>query len=108
VVHLLNSSGNNSSLLVVVGEAQHREGLTSSGLAIAHDGAIVAGDDTLHNGGGRQVIDIILGGVVQNVVKLEFPVVQLIVHGSVVRLVAMHQEFLKTLRQKLNLLLYSY
>lgn len=38
---LLNCSGNHTSLLVVVGQPEHRESFTRSSLAIAHNGPIV-------------------------------------------------------------------
>jgi hypothetical protein len=90
MVDLLNSPGNNASLLIVIGEAEHGEGFSSSRLAIAHDSAIVSGDDALDNGCGRQIVDIVLGSIVEDVVKLKLPVIQLIVYGSVVHLVSVH------------------
>ena len=47
VVHLLDGPRNDTSLLVVIGEAQHRKGLSSSSLTVGHDGSIVALDNAL-------------------------------------------------------------
>jgi hypothetical protein len=94
MINLLNSSRNDSSLLIVVREPQHGKSFSSSSLTIAHHGAVVAIHDTLDNGCGRKVVDIILSGIVQNVIKLELPVIQLIVHGSMVLLVSVNQKFL--------------
>jgi hypothetical protein len=95
VVDLLNSPWNDTPLFIVVGQSEHGKCLSSASLSITHDRAIVSRDDTLNNGGCRKIIDIILRGVVQDIVKLKLPVIQLIVHCSVVYLVAVDQKFLK-------------
>ena len=51
VIDLLNSSWDNSSLLVVVGKSQHGECLSSAGLSIAHHGPVVSRDNALDNRG---------------------------------------------------------
>lgn len=75
MIDLLNSSWNNSSLLVVVGESQHSECLTCSSLSITHHGTIVSRDNTLHNRSCGNIIHIILSSIMKDVVETELPVV---------------------------------
>ena len=42
MIDLLDGTWNNTSLLVIIGQSQHGESLSRSGLAIAHDSSIVA------------------------------------------------------------------
>ena len=94
MVHLLDGARNDTTLLELVLQAEHGERLARTGLTIAHDGAVVAGDHVRNNLSGRQVIDIILSGVLQDLFKFKLPVIQLVVDDSFVYLVNLDFEFL--------------
>ena len=86
MIYLLNSPWDDSSLLIVIGEAEHCESLSCSGLPIAHDCTVVARNNALHNGSSRDIINIILGSIVKDGIELELPVILLIVDGTMIRL----------------------
>ena len=92
MIQLLDSSGDDSSLLVVVGQAQHRVGLTATSLSVAHHGPVVSLDDALHDLSGCDIVDIVLGSIVENVWELELPVVQSVVDRAHVFLVDLYFE----------------
>lgn len=75
MIDLLNSSWNNTSLLVIICKSQHGESLTSTSLTIAHDSTVISSNDALNNARGSPVINIILSGVMHNGIELEFPVI---------------------------------
>lgn len=93
MINLLNSSWDNTSLLVVISETKHCECLTSTCLPVAHDSSIVASNYALNDTRSSLVIDIVLSGVMQDGIELEFPVVKLIVHRTHVGFVAVDSEF---------------
>ena len=87
VVNLLDSPRNDASLSEVVAEAEHREGLTSTRLTVCHDSAVVASDYVGDDLSRCEVIDVILSGILEDVVEFEFPVIQLVVDESLVSFV---------------------
>ena len=103
MVNLLDGSWDDTSVLVVIGLTQHSEGFTSAGLTVTHHSSVVPSDGTVHNLGGSLVIDIILGGVMQNGVELEFPVVKLIVDSTHFHLVSVDVKILQKYGQNDNL-----
>ena len=94
MVDLLNSPGDDSSVLVIVGLTQHCKGLSSTSLTVAHNSSIVPCNSAIDNVRGSLVINIILSGVMQDGVELEFPVVKLIVDSSKVSFVSMNIKIL--------------
>ena len=95
MIDLLNSSWNNTSLLVIICKSQHGESLTSTCLTIAHHSTVISSNDTLNDARGSPIIDIILSGVMQNSIELKFPVIKLVVNSSMVCFVNMHIEILE-------------
>jgi hypothetical protein len=47
-IDLLDAPGDNSPVLLTVLQSEHGVGFTSTRLAVAHDGAVVASHHTLH------------------------------------------------------------
>lgn len=92
VVDLLNSSGNDSSVLIIIGLTKHRESFSSTGLTVAHHSSIVPSNGTIDNVWGSLVINIILCSVMQNGVEFELPVIKLVVHCTEIPLVTMDIE----------------
>ena len=76
---LIDGSRNDTTILEVSVGTIHWEGLTSTGLAIAHDGTVVTIGDFGYNILGAILIDIFLGGVMLNFIKFECPNLLLIV-----------------------------
>jgi hypothetical protein len=87
VIQLLDSSWDDSSLLEVVAQPKHRVGLSTSGLAVAHDGAVVPLGHTLHQHICRNIVDIILSSIMKNLREFEFPSVGAVVNDTLVLLV---------------------
>ena len=94
VVDLLNSSRNDSSLLVIISQTKHCKCFTSSCLTVSHNGAIVTSDDIWDNLSSCQIIDIILSGVLKNFVESESPIIKLIINNSFIFLINFDIEFL--------------
>ena len=74
LVHLVDCSWDDASVLVVRRRPVHRERLACSGLPVAHHGAVVAIGHLLDGLEGAVVEDILLGRVVHDLVELELPV----------------------------------
>ena len=83
---MVNGSWHDTSVLVIGGGPGHGKGLTGSRLPIAHNGSIVA----THNLGdclfGAVVKDILLGGVMQNLIKFESPILLLVIDHALLRI----------------------
>ena len=77
--NLVDCTGDESSILVVSGRAGHGEGLTSAGLTVAHDCSIEAIHDLVDSLLGAVLEDLLLGGVMEKLVKFECPLLLLIV-----------------------------
>ena len=102
MINLLYSSGYYASLLVIVCQSQHCVRFTTSCLTIAQNCSIVALNHWLHNTSGRQIINIILGGVMHNMRKLKLPTVKLVVHETLVFFVNMNVKVL-SIKSKLDI-----
>lgn len=95
VEHLLDGAWNDTSLLEIVGETQHRECLSRTSLSITHDGAVVPSNNIRHDLCRGQIEYIILRGIEHDLVELEAPGIQLIVHCAVVFFVDLDIELLQ-------------
>ena len=78
----VDASWNEAAVLVVRGGSGHGEGLSSSSLTIAHDGAVESIDDFRNWLLGAILEDVFLRGVVKNLVEFEFPRLLLVVHDT--------------------------
>jgi hypothetical protein len=77
---MLNGSRNDTALVVVLGGARHGEGLAGAGLTVAEHGAIVALQGLQSDVLDDSFVDALLGHIVHDVVHLEGPVRDLVVH----------------------------
>ena len=83
MINLLDGSWYQTSLLEVVGQTEHGECLTSSSLPIAQNCTVVSTNDGLDDWNRTYIIDIILSGVMKDVVKLELPVIKGVVDNLI-------------------------
>lgn len=97
MIDLLYGTGDNTSLLVIISQSEHRESFSRSGLTIAHNGSIVSCDDVGDDLSRCQVVNIILRGVQHDIIEFEFPIIQLIVDGSLIFFVHVNIEFTSVL-----------
>ena len=79
---LVDRSGDNTSVLVVLGTPTHRECLSSPCLSVDKDCAVEALNHRFDYVSGAPVENFLLGGVVQNLVELETPLFCLIVNKT--------------------------
>ena len=94
MIYLLNSSWNNTSLLVIICKSQHGESLTCTCLTIAHDSTVISSYDALNDTRGSPVINIILSGVMHNGIEFKLPVIKLIIDCTFIFFVDVHIKFL--------------
>ena len=95
MVNLLDGARDHTTLRELVRQSKHRERLARTSLTVAHDGAVIAGNHVRDNLRRRQVIHIVLRGILQNFFKFKLPVVQLVVDDSLVCLVYLDLKFLQ-------------
>ena len=84
-VHLVDRTGQDTTVLEDGGAASHRVRLASTCLPVAEHSAVVAFDDRADDLVGSLLVHLVLAGVVQNILELELPAISLIVHGAVLR-----------------------
>ena len=82
-VYLVDCSRDDATILEVCRAASHGVSLSGTSLAVAEHCAIVAFDDRINDVGGAGLVGFILTGVVQNLFKLEFPGVGLVVDHTI-------------------------
>ena len=81
-VKLGDGTGHHTAILEDSRAARHRVSLTRAGLSVGHDSAIVALDDRLHDLAGTYFVSFILASVMENLLKVEFPNVSLVVDDA--------------------------
>ena len=79
---LMNSSGNNSSVLEIWGSSIHCESFSCSGLSIAHNGSIVSIDDRFNDFLCAVRVNVFLWSVMHYLVEFKLPWFLLIIDKS--------------------------
>lgn len=82
---MVDRTGQDTTVLEDGGAASHRVRLASTCLPVAEHSAVVAFDDRADDLVGSLLVDLVLAGVMQNLLELELPTISLIVHSAVLR-----------------------
>lgn len=94
MVNLLDCSWNDSALLEVIRQPQHRVGLATASLTVAHDRSIISFNYTLDYLLSRRIINIILSSIMKDLRKFELPSIAAVVDNALVFLFDENFKFL--------------
>ena len=83
--NFVDGARNDTSVLEVRRRPEHRKGFSSASLSIAHDGPVVAVDERADDIISAIIKNVVLGGVVQNLVEFEFPGLSCVVDHALAR-----------------------